>query len=319
MTSTNTLFLLGALLCCNLLPSSHALVLKDRPVLKYGTAWKKEDTAKFVHQAIKAGFRHIDTACQPRHYREDLVGEGWKAAAKELNLKREDLWLQTKFSGLGAHSADNIPYDKDAPLETRVRQSLAKSLHNLQTHYLDSWLMHGPENNWDDHFEVWRTMEKAVDEGKVIQIGLSNFYRLEDVVWAYDHSRIKPKVLQNRFYLESGHDVEIRAFCKEKDIEYQSFWTLTANGDAYRHPKALELAKEKGLSPEELFYAFCMALGISPMDGSTNEVHMKEDIALMNRIRSGEKIFLDSSEMSIIGNALGTSNWNTILEEEDEL
>lgn len=55
------------------------------------------------------------------------------------------------------------------------------------------------------------------------------------------------------------------------------------------------------------------------MDGSTNEVHMKEDIALMNRIRSGEKIFLDSSEMSIIGNALGTSNWNTILEEEDEL
>ncbi len=55
------------------------------------------------------------------------------------------------------------------------------------------------------------------------------------------------------------------------------------------------------------------------MDGSTNEAHMKEDIALMNRIRSGEKIFLDSSEMSIIGNALGTSNWNTILEEDDEL
>mmetsp|Transcript_27903 Transcript_27903/g.41666 ORF Transcript_27903/g.41666 Transcript_27903/m.41666 type:complete len:321 (+) Transcript_27903:91-1053(+) len=320
MMSCNTRYMLcmGALLC-NLLPSSSALALKDRPVLKYGTAWKKEETAKFVQQAIKAGFRHIDTACQPRHYREDLVGDGWTAAAKELNLKREDLWLQTKFSGLGAHSEDNIPYDKDAPLETRVRQSLALSLQNLQTDYIDSWVMHGPEDNWDDHFEVWRTMEEAVDEGKVRQLGMSNFYRLEDVEWTYNHARIKPKVVQNRFYSDSGHDVEIRTFCEKNDIEYQSFWTLAANRDAYSHPEALELAKKKGLSPEGLFYAFCMALGISPMNGSTDEVHMKEDIALMNRIRSGEKIFEDSNEMGIIGNALGTPNWNTILDEEDEL
>lgn len=310
---------LKILLLLSLLPSSSsALLLDERPVLKYGTAWKKEDTSKFVYQAIKAGFRHIDTACQPRHYREDLVGQGWKAAAKELNLKREDLWLQTKFSGLNAHDPGNIPYDVNSPLELRVRQSLAKSLQNLQTDYIDSWIMHGPENNWEDHFKVWKTMEEAVDEGKVVQLGLSNFYRLEDVVWAYDHSRIKPKVIQNRFYLDSGHDVEIRAFCKEKDIEYQSFWTLTANPDSYRHPQALELAKEKRLSPEGLFYAFCMTLGISPMDGSTNEVHMREDIELMNRIRSGERIFADSNELGIIGDALGTPNWNT-LEEEDEL
>ncbi|KAK1744557.1 aldo-keto reductase family protein [Skeletonema marinoi] len=238
---------MGALMCC-FLPSSYALVLKDRPVLKYGTAWKT-----------------------------------WTAVAKELNLKREDLWLQTKFSGLGAHSEDNIPYNKDAPLETRVRQSLALSLQNLQTDYIDSWIMHGPENNWDDHFEVWRTMEEAVDEGK------------------------------NRFYSDSGHDVQVRTFCEEKDIEYQSFWTLVANCDAYRHPEALELTKKKGLSPDwsrrgECCYCCCFslqALGISPMNGS------KEDIALMNRFRSDEKIFEDSNEMGIIGNALGTSNWNT--------
>ena len=54
------------------------------------------------------------------------------------------------------------------------------------------------------------------------------------------------------------------------------------------------------------------------MDGSTDEGHMKDDIELMNRIRSGENIFVDSSEMAIIGDALGTPNWNTI-EEEDEL
>ncbi len=113
---------------------------------------------------------------------------------KELGLSRQDIWIQTKFSGLDAHDLNNVPYDVDAPLEERVRQSLQKSLENLQTDYLDSWVMHGPEDNWDDHFKVWRTMEESVDQGKVKQLGISNFYRLEDVKWAYDHARIKPKV-----------------------------------------------------------------------------------------------------------------------------
>ena len=53
------------------------------------------------------------------------------------------------------------------------------------------------------------------------------------------------------------------------------------------------------------------------MDGTTNEMHMKEDIGLMNRIRSGEKIFDDSKELAIVGNELGTPGWNA--DEEDEL
>mmetsp|Transcript_57345 Transcript_57345/g.121680 ORF Transcript_57345/g.121680 Transcript_57345/m.121680 type:complete len:159 (+) Transcript_57345:2-478(+) len=158
-------------------------------------------------------------------------------------------------------------------------------------------------------------MEEAVDEGRARQLGISNFYRLEDVRWAYEHSRIKPRVVQNRFYADSGHDVEIRSFCKEHDIEYQSFWTLTANPDAYRHQSALDLAEEKALTPEGLFYAFCMAIGISPLDGTTDEMHMKEDVELMNRIREGEQIFANAEELAIVGNALGTPDWNA----EDEL
>ena len=61
-----------------------------------------------------------------------------------------------------------------------------------------------------------------------------------------------------------------------------------------------------------------MALGISPMDGTTNEVHMREDIALMDRIRNGEQIFDSIDELSIIGDYLeGEPEWYT--EEEDEL
>ena len=128
--------------------------LNEYPTLKYGTAWKKDRTADLVTKAIKAGFRHIDTACQPRHYHEAGTGDGWVAAAKELGLARTDIWLQTKFSGLNAHDPNNVPYDVTASLEDRVRQSLKKSLENLKTDYIDSLIMHGPENNWDDHWKV---------------------------------------------------------------------------------------------------------------------------------------------------------------------
>ncbi|KAL7467825.1 hypothetical protein ACHAXS_008063 [Conticribra weissflogii] len=308
-----TLFLLFT----RTISSTSSYTLSDRPTLKYGTAWKKEATSELVYQAIQSGFRHIDTACQPRHYNEGGVGDGWTAAAKDLNLERSDLWIQTKFSGLGAHDPNNVPYDVNAPLEERVKQSLTKSLENLRTDYIDSWVMHGPEDSWENHFKVWRTMESFVDEGKVRQLGISNFYRVEDVKFAYEQARIKPKVVQNRFYSDSGHDVEIRRFCQEHDIEYQSFWTLTANPKAYRHPAALQLAKKKGLSPEGLFYAFCMTIGITPMDGTTDKQHMKEDIDLLNRVRSGEKIFENNDELAIIGNALGTPNWSVVGDGEE--
>ena len=128
--------------------------LNEYPTLKYGTAWKYDRTADLVTKAIKAGFRHIDTACQPRHYHEAGTGDGWIAAAKELGLTRADIWLQTKFSGLNAHDPNNVPYDVNASLEDRVRQSLKKSLENLKTDYIDSLIMHGPEDNWDDHWKV---------------------------------------------------------------------------------------------------------------------------------------------------------------------
>lgn len=63
------------------------------PTLIYGTAWKKQSTSELVYQAIKSGFRGVDTAGQPRHYREDLVGSGIRRAFEEGLVKREDLFV----------------------------------------------------------------------------------------------------------------------------------------------------------------------------------------------------------------------------------
>lgn len=59
------------------------------------------------------------------------------------------------------------------------------------------------------------------------------------------------------------------------------------------------------MSPEVLFYAFCMAIGISPLDGSTSEEHMREDMELMDRIRGGKKFFRNKSELETILLVLG--------------
>ena len=64
--------------------SAKQILTTGRPYLLYGTAWKEEDTASLVAQAVHAGFRFIDTACQPKHYNEAGVGKGWTTAATQL-------------------------------------------------------------------------------------------------------------------------------------------------------------------------------------------------------------------------------------------
>lgn len=68
------------------------------PKLVYGTAWKKDRTADFVFQALKAGFRGIDTAAQPKHYQENLVGDGIRKAINEGIVTREELYVCVLFT-----------------------------------------------------------------------------------------------------------------------------------------------------------------------------------------------------------------------------
>lgn len=63
------------------------------PTFLYGTAWKKDRTGDLVHQAISTGLRAVDTAAQPKHYREDLVGEGVRKALSDGIVRRENLYV----------------------------------------------------------------------------------------------------------------------------------------------------------------------------------------------------------------------------------
>ena len=68
------------------------------PALVYGSAWKAERTTDLVYQALRNGFRAVDTAAQPKHYREDLVGDAIRQAIKDGIVKREELYVHALYA-----------------------------------------------------------------------------------------------------------------------------------------------------------------------------------------------------------------------------
>ena len=105
------------------------------PFFMYGTAWKEEDTARCVRDALAAGFRAIDTANQRKHYHEAGVGEALRDAFAG-GLAREDVFLQTKFTYRRGQD-HRLPYDPDASPATRLRQSFVSSLDHLGVELLE--------------------------------------------------------------------------------------------------------------------------------------------------------------------------------------
>lgn len=266
------------------------------PKLIYGTAWKKDKTKDLVIQAVEAGFRGIDTACQPKHYNEFLVGEALKELKKN-GIDRKDLYLQTKFTSVSGQDLNTIPYDKNATLENQVIQSFEKSKSNLNTEYIDSLVLHSPMNNHKENMIVWNTFEKFYFDGGVKQLGISNCYDLDVLKMIYDNVEIKPSVIQNRFYKNTDYDKEIRKFCNSKNIIYQSFWTLTANPHILESSEIKNISNKLDKTHEQVFFRYLTQVGIAPLTGTTNLKHMKQDLDIFS-------FTLSDNELNIIAHLL---------------
>lgn len=251
------------------------------PKIIYGTAWKKADTQRLVSLAIQSGFRGIDTACQPKHYDEDGVGAGITASLKQ-GLTRADLYLQTKFTSLAGQDPNRIPYDAKVPLPRQVAQSVAVSLKNLQTGYLDCVLLHSPMPTMTQNMAVWRALETLVDTGVVRQLGISNCYRLDDLKGLHEAARIKPAVVQNRFYADTNYDSEIRACCNQHQVIYQSFWTLSANPQLLGHRTMSAIAAAHNRTAAQILFRYLTQIGVVPLTGTKSESHMREDLDIFD-------------------------------------
>jgi|ERR1022692_3238145 diketogulonate reductase-like aldo/keto reductase len=250
------------------------------PVFIYGTAWKEDRTAALVEQALSAGFRAIDTANQRRHYFEAGVGEGLAAAYRAGVVKRDDIFLQTKFTYRPGQD-HRLPYDPAAPLSAQVAQSLASSLDNLATDQIESYVLHGPSSNrnWTDaDAEVWQALRCERDAGRTRFLGVSNVSLRHLQQMAASHTEL-PAFVQNRCYARRGWDRDIRQFCRGHSITYQGFSLLTANQEVLHHPLITELAASAKATPAQIVFNFARRVEILPLTGTTNAEHMQQDLA----------------------------------------
>jgi diketogulonate reductase-like aldo/keto reductase len=253
------------------------------PPFIYGTAWKKDQTARLVELAIDSGFTAIDTANQLIHYQEALVGEALLALAKK-GVKRESLFLQTKFTSVAGQD-HRTPYDQSADLPTQVQQSFESSLKHLHTNYLDSYVLHGPHSRWgliQADWDVWAVMEEYYRAGETKMIGISNV-QADQLQELCEKASVKPMVVQNRCYARMGWDKEVREICKSQGIVYQGFSLLTANQDILRDPLLWDIAKRVGANPLQLIFRFALQIGMLPITGTTNEEHMKDDLEVLTK------------------------------------
>lgn len=266
------------------------------PSILYGTAWKEEATGALVQQAVAAGYRAIDTANQKRHYREDFAGEAL-FALREKGIRREDLFLQTKYTYQEGQD-HRLPYDPAADPAAQVRSSFASSLKHFQTDYLDSYLLHGPSSGYgmtDRDWEVWGAMEELHQSGQAKRIGVSNV-GIHHLMELCAKAKIKPVTVQNRCYAVRGWDKAVREYCLAHQIAYQGFSLLTANPHVVGDPRVAAIADRLQATPAQVIFCFAMRIGIHPLTGTTDPQHMKEDL-------EAARLELSDADVAVIGAA----------------
>ncbi len=253
------------------------------PRFIYGTAWKKQETARLTELAVEQGFRGIDTANQRKHYHEAGVGEGIREALKIGLLARDDLFLQTKFTFRGGQD-HRLPYDPDAPLAEQVAQSFESSLEHLGTDVIDAYLLHGPTKRaglGSRDWEVWRAMEALHASRRARLLGISNV-SLEQLQILCKEARVPPRFVQNRCYAAQRWDRSVRRFCAANGIVYQGFSLLTANSKVTADGELIRLAERYRRTVSQMVFRFALDVGIVPLTGTTSAEHMRDDLAVFD-------------------------------------
>lgn len=247
----------------------------------------EDDAAKKAClQAFSMGYRHVDTA--HHYYNERGVGQ----AVKESGLDRKEIWITSKLW----------------PNEYADEAAVDKMLTRLDTEYLDLLLLH---QQVGDYMAGWKNLEKAVAEGKVKSIGLSNFEseRLEEVLHI---AKIPPAVLQ----------VECHPYYQQKALKKRietygtkiACWFPIGHGNPELINEALftSLAEKYGKTNVQIILRWHMQEGNIAIPKSTNPQHLQENIDIFD-------FALTDSEMdSIRALDKGESSYNRDVKVQEE-
>ncbi len=238
------------------------------PKLGLGTWFiNDEDSIQAVKEAVKLGYRHIDTA--QAYQNERGVGEGIRTSG----VDRKELFVTTKLA------AEVKSYDEAVA-------SIDNSLQTLGLDYIDLMIIHSPrpwmEFHEEDPFfkgnrEAWRALEDAYKAGKLKAIGLSNFQK-EDVENILSSCTVKPMVNQVLAHI-SNTPFTLIEFCKANDILVEAY-SPVAHGELIKKQEVIDLAAKYKVSVPQLSIRYCIELGLLPLPKTANPAHMQNNADL---------------------------------------
>lgn len=230
------------------------------PKVAFGT-WQipASEARQAVEDAIKTGYRHIDTALAYQNEKE--VGQ----AVRESGVKREDIFVTSKLPG-GTKTYEGALAD----FETTMK--------NLDLDYLDLYLVHAPwpwdeiGSNYDkENTEVWRAMEEIYNSGRVKAIGVSNF-NVHDLENVLKTATIKPMVDQIQYYI-GFTESKITEFAKDNDILVEAYSPL-ATGGLINNPDVKKIADKYNVSVPQLAIEFVIQNGVLPLPKAVHKEHI---------------------------------------------
>ena len=220
----------------------------------------KKECEESVYQAIKAGYRLIDTAAS--YTNEDAVGAGVKRAIAEGICTREDLFITSKM------------WVQDMQNYEMAKQAIDASIEKSGLGYLDLYLLH---QAMGDYFSAWRAMEDAYKEGKLKAIGVSNFYA--HILVNFVHTvEIKPMVNQ----------VELHPYyTQEKALETMKYYNVVPEAWAplgggrynpFEDEMLKEIAAKYNKSVGQVILRWNIQRGVIVIPKSTHVERIKENI-----------------------------------------
>lgn len=232
------------------------------PCLGFGT-WKTpaEEAARSVAEALRVGYRHIDTATA--YGNEGGVGQ----AIAESGIPREEIFLTSKL--WNPHQGYQSTLD-----------AFARTLEALRTDYLDLYLIHWPHDpkyfdNWEEmNLETWRAFEELYESGAVKAIGVSNFRprHLENIM---KHAKIMPMVDQVEIHPGMPQD-ELIAFCREHNMVVEG-WSPLSTGRIFSVPEVQEIAHKYGKSIAQVCLRWSVQRGVIPLPKSVTPARILEN------------------------------------------
>lgn len=229
--------------------------------------------------ALKSGYRHIDTAFV--YGNEPSVAR----AIADSGISRKDIFITTKLP------ADIKTYDG-------AKEYFEKSLKNLDTDYIDLYLIHAPwpwSDVGSDHTEgniaAWRAMIDLYNDGRVRAIGVSNFH-VKDIKAIVDATGFVPAVNQIRYFIGNTQN-EITEYCQVNNILVEAYSPL-ATGALVEHSDLTKLAEKYGVSIPQLCIRFCVENGTLPLPKSVNEARIKANLEIDFEISKEDMEYLNS-------------------------